>query len=97
MNNPSPHFRLFLLLLFFFAFLVGLGGCATYTPEEREWRQGIDAENWTLCQLAYRQAGKPTWSKHDHRRHLPHRSHEIAEDLMVNNCRMVLGEQWIDY
>lgn len=87
------------------SFLAGLitalaltSGCATQlTPEEREWRRGIDAENWRLCEMVYQRQNVVIVSDHPHVRHRRHRPHEIQSDLVANQCRRVLKEYWAEY
>ena len=72
-------------------------GCKTLTPEEQEWRQGIDKENLGLCLGLYKRKGEPWYSTHSHGEHDKHRPSEIREDLMVNQCRLALGKEYINY
>ena len=84
-----------------------MAGCATTLTEEeqqekafeREWKRGIDAENWRMCELMYKQAGKQTLHvDHQHNRRGPPRHWEIKSDLMYNQCRMYLKkEYWAEY
>ena len=69
--------------------ILALTGCAsTLTPEEREWRAAIDAENWALCERVYREARvmivytEPSM---------------VKRDLVVNECKRVLGDYYADY
>lgn len=81
----------------FLLFFLLLAGCATLTEkekEERAYNEQIDRENWELCQEVYRRSGVATYSRHSH--HNQHRPHEIRDDLMVNECRRVLGPYWAD-
>lgn len=77
--------------------LLLLAGCASQlTPEEAEWQEGIDRENWRNCTTVYRNHGKPTISKHP----LPgghNRWFNLKNDLVYNNCERLLGDYWIDY
>lgn len=83
------------------------GGCASTLTEEqqqekewdREWKQGIDAENWRMCELMYKQAGKGTLHvDHQHDRRGPPRHWEIRSDLMYNQCQMHMkDEYWSEY
>jgi len=81
--------------------LLFLVGCST-TPmterekEMREWKRGIDRENWINCQKVVSR----TWHiNHSHNR--PHTSmmeaFNIRSDLVTNGCQMHLGEHWIEY
>ena len=78
-----------------------LAGCASnLTADERDWREGIDRENWRLCDRAYRQARKATIHlnhshKYEDRRPVKH--HFIRDDLMRNQCRSILRDYWADY
>ncbi len=78
-------------------------GCAhePLTPEQVEWRHGIDRENWKYCMNILE--GSPgsysvhkehiTTRKNSHNRHW-----DIRSDLVANKCRSVLGkERWVDY
>lgn len=65
------------------------------SEDEREWRKAIDVENWELCQLAYRQEGVAIRHNHIHSRYI--RWYEIRDDLVVNNCAVILGDYWIRY
>lgn len=76
-------------------FLIFLGCATTITPEEREWREAIDAENWKMCEYAYQKAGRPTIHYHLHGHHV--RSWMIRDDLGDNHCKSVLGKYWIEY
>ena len=71
-------------------------GCAvTKAPYERELQIAINAENWVMCKMAYKQAHKVMISRHDHRRG-PHLDHEIRDDLRDNSCRLAVGRRyWI--
>jgi hypothetical protein len=95
--------RLVLLALILF----WIFGCAPMTEQERElsaWKAGIDAENWSLCQMAYRQHGKPTIHiDHTHQRTRKDgttpatRRWIVRQDLSDNNCSYILGDYWINY
>lgn len=81
----------------------GGSGCAELTQaqkEQRTWKDGIDAENWQMCKLAYEQAGVPTLHM-DHSHRVPTGSIQdrfnTKSDLTINQCRFVLGEYWVDY
>jgi hypothetical protein len=83
----------------------GLGACSTVLTEDelfaRDWKRGIDAQNWELCDYAYRKAGRPTVHRdHRHTRHgIRHMNPDAAirSDLLQNDCRIVLRDYWIDY
>jgi len=85
-----------LLLLF-------IVGCAPLTElevEERAWRAGINLQNWELCELAYRQSGKPTWHvghSHKHPGSMAQRAWNVRDDLRVNFCKSILGKYWAEY
>jgi len=78
-----------------------LASCAPLTElqkEEREYRSDIDRENWYMCNKAYSAHGAPTIHyDHRHGRRDNVRSWDIKSDLMVNQCRSILGEAWADY
>jgi len=71
--------------------------------EVRMWRDGIDAENWEMCELAYRNSGVPTMHydhTHDKFRGImteSSRKAAIRSDLLANRCRSSLKDWWIDY
>lgn len=77
-----------------------LAGCVSYTPEQIEWRRSIDHENWYNCEQAYN-ATLGAWTYH--RNHIHKRlgrrvrHWHIKDDLAWNNCRIVLGNEWIEY
>ncbi len=81
--------------------LLFLFGCASnLTEAEREWRHGIDRENWRLCERVYQQQGVATVHighshRYDSRR--PPRIWHVRDDLRVNNCQRILGNYWADY
>lgn len=95
-----------------------LTGCVTYNEcinypqgsleynncadEVRAWRRGIDAENWDMCVLAYKNSGIPTIHyNHSHNgRSLmsePSKREAIRSDLIHNHCRTNLKDWWIEY
>ena len=66
--------------------------------EEREWKRGIDRENWELCMQAY--SGTATWHiNHSHNTPTTPSSEAayIRSDLAVNRCQIILRDHWIDY
>jgi len=67
------------------------------TDDEREWRAAMDRENWYNCSAAYARQNVFTVSTHTHDRHRTHKAHEIKDDLRTNNCKVVLGKEWIYY
>lgn len=79
-----------------------LWGCASVplTEDEefeREAQRAYDLENWAMCEEIYRQYGKPTFHNgHLHGERDRIRPHDIKSDLMVNGCRLLLGEHWAD-
>lgn len=88
--------------------MIVLSGCATLTPEEREYqkeqtayRRVIDLLNWELCMNTYKHNGGMTV----HRNHQHGRGHptlqadsfDIRWDLTDNNCKLVLGEHFAGY
>ena len=83
------------------ALILILSGCATTrTPEEVEWRNSIDRENWAMCAAAYRKAGGKSYLIHNNHTHRSGHTTPIADvrlDLTANNCRMVLGQAWAHY
>lgn len=71
---------------------------ATCQAGVREWREGIDRENWRLCQQVLRQHGVRIYSDHTHgRKGFDHAPHEVKSDLSKNSCKMVLRDHWADY
>lgn len=92
-----------LVVIVFAVAVVSLYGCATISEEEqfrREYNESLDRERWQLCQRIYRQHGKYTVSRHSHDRRRTSGRHgpsEVKDDLIVNQCRMVIGrEAWGD-
>ena len=79
---------------------LGATGCAApvLTAAELEYHHVIDRENWTMCKMAYRQAGK-------HMIHMDNRGETvdqistrvISHDLVLNQCSRVLGDYWAGY
>lgn len=67
------------------------------TDDEREWREAMDRENWHNCRAAYARHNVFTVSTHTHGRHRTHKANEIKDDLRKNNCKVVLGKEWIYY
>ena len=86
-------------LLIAIAWIALCAGCAsTLTPEEREYQQAIDLENWVMCEKVYEQYGKWTIHRdHSHTRARPYPRGFVKQDLADNNCRKVLGEYWAEY
>ena len=81
----------------FFLFFLLLTACSPLTEREQEekaYNDEIDRQNWELCQEIYKKAGVATYSRHAHKGR--HRSHEVRDDLFLNNCRKVLGPYWAD-
>lgn len=79
---------------------LGAEGCAApvLTAAELEYRSVIDQENWTLCQAAYKQAGKHMVHEDNSGDPNDHRSQRaIRQDLAVNQCSRVLGDYWAGY
>ncbi len=93
--------QLWLIIGLLFLILVSTG-CAI-TPEERQRRLDrsvIDQENWTLCELAYANANRPTWHiDHIHTRSLRGSALRAAlrSDLRINSCKQILRDYWVDY
>ena len=87
--------------------LIMLVACSSTpkTPEqieeqklEKEWRRGIDKENWAACVVAYSKAGMGT--EHVNHTHAKHRRDHwtvIKDDLWRNNCKTALGKKWAEY
>ena len=69
-----------------------LAGCSTITPEQAEWNQGIDLENYNAC---YQGGGIFVHENHSHRNRV-HWS-DIRQDLWNNQCKGKLGQHWIPY
>lgn len=75
-----------------------LSGCVTQLSDfERDWRRGVDKNNWELCKRVYRESKVPMISSHDHQKHKPHRPNEIKQDLADNRCRSILKGYWENY
>ena len=88
--------RLFIALVLIF-------GCASepLTEEEefeRDYKRGMEVENWVRCEQIYANAGKPTMHMdHIHTKHSRIRRWMIHRDLFTNHCRYLLGrEGWSD-
>lgn len=112
MNSVTMHGDLFhgemMPKLLIVLFALSLGTSCTTQPlteaelEARDYRRAIDKENWRVCELAYKQAGRYTvHTEHIHDsngnpRGLPE-IWAVKRDLADNNCRMMLGEYWADY
>jgi hypothetical protein len=68
--------------------------------EEREWNRAMDRENWALCEQLYKQAGKPTYHiDHSHSKGVGksrNRHWWIESDLLTNQCRRVLRDEWLE-
>ena len=82
--------------------LVLFSGCASNLTiqeiEARDWRRGIDLENWNMCEKVYLDHGRATFHKdHMHGKRDPIRAWMIASDLRVNQCKSVLRDYWIEY
>ena len=84
-------------VLFVVVMLIAVAGCATVNEDEREWRQGIDAENWSLCELVYRQNGKATVHNNHDYSHKHISPIDLKMDLGFNNCKRILGDYWASY
>ena len=72
-----------------------LSGCATsQTPEEREWARAQARLNWENCQQAYRDHIPSLFL---HYQHEPgeERPIDITSDLAFNECKRVLGSEWV--
>lgn len=83
--------------------LLLMSGCASsQTVEEKEKFEDtrrIAEANWYACEAIYKQAGRPTYHldhthKWDERR--PSRA-AVWNDLFVNDCKQLLGEEWLEY
>ena len=70
-----------------------LAGCAAM-PEESLDRYRIDEANWLNCAYVYKREGKITYHEHIHEKA---GKWEIRSDLSLNNCRRVLGDEWLEY
>lgn len=83
--------------------LFALSGCAVAPlteeeKDEREWRRGVDRENWIMCEAAYTRSGVATiHEEHMHGTRNPTRNHNVRRDLRINNCRQTLRDHWIEY
>lgn len=78
--------------------VICLSGCTTLSDEERAWRHGIDAENWEMCLLVYKQNDVPTIHyEHTHKYKNRVRPWDISSDLRNNRCRSILKDYWIHY
>ncbi len=67
--------------------------------DEREWRQGIDRENWVMCTFVYSKSSGHFMVHYDHRisRLRPHKIWEIRDDLVKNDCRRIMRKMWVEY
>lgn len=90
--------------IYFLIFIcLGISGCATQPLsyeeiEARDWRRGIDRENWEMCMAAYKQADRYTVHvNHEGTPQHHRRINNIRSDLLVNQCRWVMRNYWIDY
>lgn len=105
----------FKYMLVAIAFLAPTGCATTYpecekfaedTPEMvecqsdiREWRRGIDKENYINCVVIY-EATPKAWmvhKGHSHGKRDRVKNIDVTGDLMDNNCRYYLQDQWADY
>ncbi len=84
-------------LTFFLLVLALLGACSPLQPKEG-LREGelIARENWRMCALAYKKAGRYTVHNYHRSGTSVPKYYQIKEDLVINNCRRVLGPYWID-
>ena len=84
-------YLLFLLLI----------GCASLTElekEEREYREGMDAENWAACDKIL--SANHIITVHINHSHGPRSGAgpmDIRMDLLNYRCKRLLGEAWADY
>ncbi len=85
-----------IIVLFIAIAAACIGGCSTMTPDEREALHARNVINWERCKVEYASVYKKTRTNHGHRRGFPHKAYEIRDDLLVNNCRRVLGKYWVD-
>ena len=77
--------------------LLLLSGCASnLSVEDREWREGIDRENWQMCDSAYNRARVVVYHM-DHRHGRNAVWWQIKSDLVHNHCRKVLGKYYAEY
>ena len=98
-KNTRPLRETFKLLALVFLFL---GGCATTLTDEeravREWKRGVDMENWLICENIYAYHGKATMHvDHVHRNNNSVSPVMIKQDLSVNDCRKILGDYYMEY
>lgn len=67
--------------------------------DTREWRNGIDKENYNNCVIAYSRSEK-AWMIHRNHRHGPKdrvKSIDLRGDLADNGCQYFLREGWAEY
>lgn len=72
---------------------------AECNKDQREWRRGIDKENYNLCAATLENHPK-YWMLHKNHIHGPRNrvySHDIQDDLALNGCRELLGDAWANY
>ena len=71
-----------------------LAACAdnSVSPDEREYQNHIDLENWYRCM----KTGRTIHNNHSHRRGQTPRPLIVNQDLVVNHCQKRLGPHWID-
>ena len=73
-------------------FIALLSGCAM--TEESLDKYRVDEANWLNCASIYKQQGKPTYHEHIHERA---GKWEIRSDLHMNDCRRIVGDEWLEY
>ena len=78
----------------FFVVLLAIAGCSTMPAEQvaqqREWREGIDSQNYQLCEQVYNQFGHSFNRVFD-------TGLNVKATLQANECKHVLGKYWASY
>lgn len=84
-----------------FIVLLSVASCASKprTEEEqlvRDYNQAMAVENYEMCAKVYKLARAPMY--HEDHGHPDNgrgvKAWMIKRDLLVNRCRMILGERW---
>lgn len=75
--------------------LLLLVGCAPLT-EEAKYKATVDKANWLNCEAEYIRQRKIIYHRHHHDANRISRG-DIKDDLLTNDCKRVLHEEWINY
>lgn len=79
------------------------GGCAStlnWTEEEKERKEDkrqIAEANWYNCEAIYKREGIPTQHRHVHDSYKRLSRTDVWDDLYINQCRAILGDEWLEY